>query len=89
VKAGKKLTTKLVLGNAGVNPLMVRRVYCNDTHVATQQPKTAIKSGKKAEIRLDINTAQCAPATYTREVMVITNDPKKSVVRVKVSWTVE
>ena len=83
VKAGKKLSTKLVLGNAGVNPLMVRRVYCNDTQVAIQQPK-AIKGGKKAEIRLDINTAQYAPATYTREVMVITNDPKKPVVRVKV-----
>jgi hypothetical protein len=89
VKAGKKLTTKLVLGNAGVNPLMVRRVYCNDSMVSIQQPKTAIKSGKKAEIRLDINTAQSAPATYTREVMVITNDPKKPVVRVKVSWIVE
>ena len=89
VKAGKKLTTKLLLGNAGVNPLMVRRVYCNDTHVATQQPKTAIKSGKKAEIRLDINASGLTPATYTREVVVISNDPKKSVVRVKVSWTVE
>ena len=89
VKAGKKLTTKLVLGNAGVNPLVVRRVYCNDNQVAVQQPKTAIKNGKKAEIRLDINTAQYAPATYTREVMVITNDPKKPVVRVKVSWIVE
>ena len=89
IKVGKKVSTKLSLSNAGINPLLVRRIYSNGKEITIQQPKTAIKSGKKLDIRMDINAANAAPAQYTREVVVITNDPKKPVVKVKVIWTVE
>ena len=89
IKAGKKLSTKLTLSNAGVNPLIVRRAYSNDTELEVQQPKAAIKGGKKADIRVDINAVGATPAQYSRTVIVITNDPKKPISKVKVTWTVE
>ena len=89
IKAGKKLSTKLTLSNAGVNPLMVRRAYSNDAELEVQQPKAAIKGGKKADIRVDINAVGATPAQYSRTVIVITNDPKKPISKVKVTWTVE
>ena len=89
IKAGKKLTTKITLSNSGVNPLLVRRAYSNDNNLTVQGLKAGIKGGKKADLRLDINTIGAAPAEYSRIVNIITNDPKKSVVKVKVIWTVE
>jgi hypothetical protein len=89
IKAGKKLSTKLTLSNAGVNPLIIRRAYSNDTELEVQQPKAAIKGGKKADIRVDINAVGATPAQYSRTVIVITNDPKKPISKVKVTWTVE
>ena len=89
IKAGKKLTTKVTLSNAGVNPLVVRRAYSNDAELEVQQPKAAIKGGKKADIRVDINAINTNPAQYSRTLTVITNDPKKPISKVKVTWTVE
>ena len=89
IKAGKKLTIKVPLSNAGVNPLMVRRAYSNDAELEVQQPKAAIKGGKKADIRVDINAINTNPAQYSRTLTVITNDPKKPISKVKVTWTVE
>lgn len=89
VKAGKKVNSKVVLGNVGVNPLYIRRVYSNDKNLTTLPPKSAIKGGKKGEIKLELNTQNMSSAQYSREVIIITNDPKRSVVKVKVNWTVE
>ena len=89
VKAGKKISAKLNLLNVGINPLMIRRVYSNDPALNLQYPKTPIKGGKKADIRLDINTANMTAAQYSREVIVILNDPKQPVIKIKVTWTVE
>jgi hypothetical protein len=89
VKAGKKLVSKLALGNVGVNPLWIRRVISNDKMVSVVAPKTAIKSGKKGEIKVEINTAGLAVGNYSRQITVINNDPKKSVSKVTLNWVVE
>lgn len=89
VKAGKKASVKFSLSNVGINPLIVRRIYSNDGRVSVQAPKTAIKGGKKVDVRMDINALGATPANYTREIWVITNDPKKPISKVKVTWIVE
>lgn len=89
VKAGKKLVARLALGNVGVNPLWIRRVISNDKIVSVVAPKTAIKSGKKGEIKVEINTAGLAVGNYSRQITVINNDPKKSVSKVTLNWVVE
>jgi hypothetical protein len=89
VQSGKKANSKIALGNVGVNPLHIRRVYSNDKGMTLLPPKSAIKGGKKGDIKLELNTQGMSIAQYSREVIIITNDPKRSVVKVKVNWTVE
>ena len=89
IPAGKKFQGKVSLSNAGVNPLSIRRVYTNDANVSAQAPKAAIKSGKKIAIPVNINALNMPAAQYTRIMTVITNDPKASIIPVKINWTVE
>lgn len=88
VKVGKKKSAKLVINNAGINPLLIHRMYSNDKNIGIVPPKS-IKGGKMEEINVTINTANVTPAVYTRELTIITNDPKRPVVRLTISWTVE
>lgn len=90
IKQGKKVSSKLSLTNVGVNPMYVRRIYSNDPAVLTAiPPKTAIKGGKKVDLRVDINTAGKDASEYSRELVIITNDPKNPIIKVKVNWVVE
>ena len=89
VKAGKKLVSKLVLSNVGVNPLWIRRVVSTDNTVFVVTPKSAIKSGRKVDAKVEINTSGLAAGNYSRQISIINNDPKKSVTKVTLNWVVE
>ena len=88
VAAGKVLKGQLPIKNTGVNPLEVRRAYCADNQVNAKTPK-AIKSGKKGNIAVEINTKDMKPGAYSREILVITNDFERSQQKVTVNFTVE
>lgn len=89
IQAGKKLLGKIAIGNAGVNPLAVRRVIINDSQIVVTTPKSTVRSGKKAEVKVDITTtATDEPAQYSRIMTLITNDPNTPVVNVKLIWNV-
>ncbi len=88
VAAGKTLKYAYPIKNSGVNPLEVRRAYSIDKGIAFKTPK-AIKSGKKGNVNIEINTKGLEPGNYSREIIVITNDYQNSVKRVKVNFVVE
>lgn len=83
----KKVKKNIEIQNAGANPLMIRRVYCTDKSIELSAPKS-VKSGKKAEIKCSFTTIQ-NKGNYTREVVIITNDPVNPVKKVILTWTVE
>jgi hypothetical protein len=87
-KAGKALKTKIGIKNAGINTLLIRRIYSNSPEIVLVPVKN-VKSGKMEDLSLTINTTGMSAAQYSREVTIITNDPKRSVVKVKVNWVVE
>ena len=93
VPAGKKVKKAYYIQNIGANPLIVRRVYSASEFITTLAPKGAVKSGKKAEIKVDLNAimdGQPMPAgAYSREILVITNDPKQPKKRVNITWNVQ
>lgn len=89
IKAGKKLSTKLNISNVGVNPLAIRRVVSDDKAVSVTAPKATIKAGKKADAVITVNAADMQPSNYSRVITVISNDPKKSILRVTLHWVVE
>ncbi len=88
VAAGKTVKYVIPFLNIGVNPLEVRRAYCTDSHLKVKAGK-AVKSGKKGTLAVDINTKGLQPGAYSREIVLITNDYKKSVQRIKLNFTVE
>ena len=93
VPAGKKVKKSFMVQNVGVNPLFIRRVVNSNEFLNVLAPKGALKSGKKGEIKIDLNAVmdgEAMPAgAYSREIVVITNDPKQPKKTVKVSWTVQ
>lgn len=89
VKAGKKVSAKLGISNVGINPLTIRRIVSNDAALTVTMPKTSIKGGKKTDVGITINTAGMRPGNYSRDVTVISNDPKKSIYKVTITWVVE
>ena len=88
VTAGKNLKCNLAVKNSGVNPLEIRRVYVIDKNIKVKAPK-AIKTGKKSNVTVDINTKGLQAGAYTREVVIITNDYMNPIKRVKLNFVVE
>ena len=86
--AGKNHKFVLPLKNIGVNPLEVRRVYSADKSLSFKTPK-AIKSGKKGNIGIELNTKGLEPGNYSREIVVITNDYQNAIKRIKVNFKIE
>lgn len=89
IAAGKKHIGKINISNIGIDPLIVRRAISNDTNISVIPPKTSIKNGRKADIKFEINTNNMKPAHYTRNITIITNDPKKPINQVIVTWKIE
>lgn len=88
VAAGKVLKGRLEVKNMGVNPLEIRRVYSTEEKLILKGCK-AVKSGKKGQIGVEINTKGLEPGKYSREIVIISNDYARSVERIIVNWTVE
>ena len=88
VAAGKNLKFSFPIKNIGANPLEIRRVYAADKALNVKQPK-AVKSGKKSNVSVEINTKNMTPGAYGREVVVITNDYLNPIKRVKINFVVE
>ena len=87
VKVGKKLLSKLTLSNIGTNPMTIHRIIANDTALKAIGPKAPIKSGKKADITLEITSNKVGH--YSRVITVICDDPTQPVKNITVEWTVE
>lgn len=85
---GKNLKFSFPIKNIGANPLEIRRVYAADKALNVKQPK-AVKSGKKSNVSVEINTKNMTPGAYGREVVVITNDYLNPIKRVKINFVVE
>lgn len=88
VVSGKTLKHALPIKNSGVNPLEIRRAYSTDSKVVLK-PCKAVKSGKKGNIGIEINTDGKKPGKYSREIVLITNDYKQPSKKINVIWTIE
>ncbi|MBQ3998954.1 MAG: DUF1573 domain-containing protein [Paludibacteraceae bacterium] len=86
--AGKTYKFVVPVKNTGVNPLEIRRVYSTDAHLNPKAPKP-VKSGKKGAVAIDINTKGLTPGSYSREVVIISNDYVNPIKKVKINFVVE
>lgn len=88
VTAGKKLHSTIKIKNVGHNALMVRRAYCEDEAIKMTTTKS-IRSGKKADVKVEINTLGMESGKYERKLVLINNDPNNAELPVIIRWTVE
>ena len=81
IPSGKAGKATIAIYNNGSNPLMIRRLYCNHDNIILTAPKTAIKSGKKGDIKVEVRTigkkGNIPASNYNYQIQVITNDPKQ------------
>ncbi len=94
ITVGKKVKVNIPVGNAGVNPLYIRRAYNNAPGTfQVVAPKGAIKSGKKGNVVIEFDGKQngkaMAAGEYKRFLTIISNDPKVPTQQVLVSWTIK
>ncbi len=91
--AGKKVKKNFTVANIGSNPLYIRRAYSESANVEVSAPNGAIKEGKKADIKLTINTMNgnqpMEAGQYTRQFTVITNDPQKAQQTITLKWIIK
>ena len=88
IDAGSKVSKTITLKNAGANPLLVRAVSNNAQDIKVAAPKSAIKSGKGAALKVQIAAGQ-EVGTFRRQIDIITNDPANPHTRITIVWTVK
>lgn len=84
IRAGKPFKGTIKVSNNGTNPLMIRRILASEE--LKYNAIKSVKSGKNALIKYEINEAK--PGKYTRTMTLITNDPKRPMVKVAIIFEV-
>ena len=89
IAVGQKVSHKLLLKNAGVNPLLIRRVIAGK-ELKVSANKLSAKSGKSVELKVEMpDTKSLSVGAYARQIEIITNDPKNPHIKIAVKWKVE
>ena len=88
VAKGKVAKGQIMMRNNGMDPLMVRRVYCENKNVKLGH-KSSVKNGKEAPVSISIPTTGKNAGVQHEQILVITNDPKNPRQKVNVSYTIE
>ncbi len=93
IKAGQRVLAKYTIKNVGSSQLLIRRILASEGLKVTAD-KTAVKGGKSTNLKVDLKAVNpdgtpMQASSYKRQISIITNDPKNSVIRVDVVWTVE
>lgn len=82
VYIGEVVSRNLMITNMGKSNLVVRRAADNCDCITTHIPATPIKKGKSAPIKIEFN-AKGLRGDQVKTITIIANDPKRSVIDVK------
>jgi hypothetical protein len=88
IKAGAKKTSKIAIGNKGINNLEIRRIINYNKEITIQENKTSVAGGKQSSILAIIDTKSLPAGDYKKSFTVQTNDPDHSVVMFVINWKI-
>ena len=88
LKTGSKRVGKFKISNRGQNLLEIRRVINNNREIVNRQQQLTVRSGKSADIVLNLNTKNLSEGEYKKSITIQTNDPDNSFMILVLSWTV-
>ena len=89
IAAGKVGKRSVNFTNVGADPLKIRRVLNNSKEIKATVSKAELKNGKAGKLNIEVLTAGQEAGAYSRQLVIISNDPAKSKFIVTVNWTVE
>ena len=85
-KKGKKAKATFHISNAGQDMLLIHRIIADYDGMTINAAKS-VRSGKRGNFTVNFTPTEAG--TYELPVTVITNDPKQSVKKVTMRWSVE
>lgn len=77
VERGNTVSSSFTIENTGKDPLLIRRVTSLDPGVTLQVDKTTLKKGKRAVVRVSVDTSKTHGEILNARATVITNDPDR------------
>lgn len=86
IKRGDTLTATLSVENYGNDPLIIRKVNSPDEHgvITFKLDKHKIKKGKRAKIKITIDTSLCDKPMLNSRINIITNAPERPQTTVRI-----
>lgn len=86
IKHGDILTATLSIENYGNDPLIIRKVNSPDKHggITLKLDKHKIKKGKRAKIKITIDTSLCDKSMLNSRINIITNNPERPQATVRI-----
>lgn len=93
VEAGKSVKKSITFRNAGINPLIIRRLFNNQTEYMTCSATNNVKSNKSGTLTIAVKAVKdgkpMEKSQYTRTITVYTNDPGHAKQVITIKWTVK
>ena len=88
IKVKSEKALKFTIGNDGKSDLIIRKGSSDNKAITVHPPKT-IKPGKKDDVKFKINTENMAPGKFTERIILITNDPNRSINYIQITGEVK
>ncbi|MDR1585204.1 MAG: DUF1573 domain-containing protein [Prevotellaceae bacterium] len=88
LKTNSKRSNKISVRNSGQNSLEIRRIVNKNAELTIKPEKASIGSGKKTEIKVELNTRELKAGNYKKTISLQTNDPQNSFITVDIIWQI-
>lgn len=87
LKFGDKKSGSFIIQNIGKNPLEIRRIINNNKELKIY-PVKSVGGGKKAQLKVEVDTKNLLPGEYRKSFTLQTNDPDNSFIILTTTWTI-
>ena len=89
IKIGTKRTSKIELTNNGKSPLIIRDIKTDADYLNVKAAKNEVAAGKSVTLNVSVDATKLDVFKFRKQVQLITNDPKNSVITLTIEWQTE
>ena len=89
VKPNTKYSNKFSVKNIGVNTLEIRHIVNTNKKISVKPDKLSVGRGKKADVKIELDTNNMPVGYYKNSITLQTNDPQNSFVAVELIWQIK
>ena len=89
LKPNTKTNTKLSIKNSGTSTLKIRHIANSNKEININSNELSINSGKKANVKVELNTNGLQEGYYRKNITLQTNDYQNTFVVVELLWRIK